>query len=241
MSRAISNHQTQRAAMHAALGEPVRLAIAEALAVGDLSGKELAATFDLPTNLLAHHLSVMESAGLITRQRSEGDGRRSYIHLRSEEPTVAHLIAPAQFQHQVPRRVLFVCTHNSARSQLAAAEWKRTSTVPVASAGTHPAKAIHRRAVETAKRHKLSLEGAGTRQVAQVRAEDDFVVAVCDQAHEELAATGQPGAIHWSIPDPGRQDSTKAFETAYDDIRARVVRLADAWQSSSATKSRSTR
>lgn len=228
MSRAISASQTDRAKMHAALGEPVRLAIAESLAVGDLSAKELAVRFDLPTNLLAHHLRVMESAGLITRRRSEGDGRRTYVHLRTEETSVADLIRPAVMGRQAPRRVLFVCTHNSARSQLAAAEWKRASKVPVASAGTHPADAIHRRAIATAKRHKLSL-GASTQQVAQVRAKDDLVVAVCDQAHEELAATGQSDAIHWSIPDPVRQDTTRAFETAFDDIRARVVRLADAW------------
>ena len=153
---------------------------------------------------------------------------------------MANLIIPTSFGHQPPRRVLFVCTHNSARSQLAAAEWKRTSKVPVASAGTHPADTIHRRALDTAKRHKLSLAGAGTQQVAHVRAKDDLVVAVCDQAHEELAATGQPGAIHWSIPDPVRQDTNRAFENAYDDIRARVVRLADAWHSSTDSTSRST-
>lgn len=224
--------------MHAAVGEPVRLAIAEALAVGDLSAKELATAFDLPTNLLAHHLGVMETAGLITRRRSEGDGRRSYVHLRIEEPSVSNLITPASLGGQAPRRVLFVCTHNSARSQLAAAEWKRASKVPATSAGTHPADAIHRRARDTAKRHKLSL-GAGTQQVAQVRAKDDLVVAVCDQAHEELAATGESGAIHWSIPDPVRHDTTQAFEAAFDDIRARVVRLAGAWPSSPDTTPRS--
>ena len=181
----------------------------------------------------------MESAGLINRRRSEGDGRRSYVHLRTEEPSVSNLVTPATIRHQAPRRVLFVCTHNSARSQLAAAEWKRASKVPAASAGTHPADTIHRRALDTAKRHKLSLAGAGTQQVAQVRATDDLVVAVCDQAHEELAATGLPGAIHWSIPDPVRQGTNRAFENAYADIRARVVRLADAWHSST-TDSRST-
>ena len=182
----------------------------------------------------------MESAGLIARRRSEGDGRRSYVHLRTEQPSVANLITPGVFGHQALRRVLFVCTHNSARSQLAAAEWKRTSKVPVASAGTHPADTIHRRALDTARRHKLSLAGAGTQPVAHVRTEDDLVVAVCDQAHEELAATGQPGALHWSIPDPVRQDTNNAFESAYDDIRSRVVRLADAWPSSTTSTSRRT-
>jgi len=239
MNRAISSSQTERAQLHAALGEPIRLAIAEALAVGDLAGKELAARFDLPTNLLAHHLGVMESAGLIVRRRSEGDGRRSYVHLRTEQPSVSSLITPATLGHPPPRRVLFVCTHNSARSQLAAAEWKRTSKVPVASAGTHPADAIHRRALDTAKRHKLTL-GASTQQVEQVRAKDDLVVAVCDQAHEELAATGQSDAIHWSITDPVRHDTTQAFDAAFDDIKARVVRLAGAWPSTTDSAPRST-
>ena len=191
--------------MHAALGEPVRLAIAEALAVGDLSGKELAATFDLPTNLLAHHLGVMESAGLITRRRSEGDGRRSYVHLRTEEPSVANLIAPADHRHQAPPSECCSCAHTT---RLAHNWLPPNGSGPARSRWPAPGPirptTIHRRALDTARRHKLSLAMPAPSRWLRSVPTDDLVVAVCDQAHEELAATGQPGAIHWSIPDPVR-------------------------------------
>jgi protein-tyrosine-phosphatase len=64
---------------------------------------------------------------------------------------------------------------------------------------------------------------------------------VCDQAHEELAAAGQSDAIHWSIPDPVRHDTNQAFEAAFDDIRVRVARLADAWPPSPDSTPRSMR
>src|SRR5450755_275347 len=78
----------QRARRYAALGEPVRLAIIDQLTLGDASPGELGAVVDLPTNLLAHHLRVLEEAGLIRRVRSEGDRRRSYVQLRLDNPIV---------------------------------------------------------------------------------------------------------------------------------------------------------
>src|SRR4051794_23327028 len=115
-----------RARMHAALGEPVRLAIVDQLTLGDASPGELAAVTGLATNLLAHHLKVLDDAGLIRRARSEGDRRRSYVQLRWDPATVAALAGPGgpsaggRPAGPVPR-VVFVCTHNSARSQLAVA------------------------------------------------------------------------------------------------------------------------
>src|SRR4051794_20099054 len=147
--------------MHAALGEPVRLAIVDHLALGDVSPGELGRVVKLQTNLLAHHLRVLVEAGLIRRIKSEGDGRRSYVQLVQDDPAVIALTgataAPAGSLARTGPRVGFVCTHNSARSQLAAAAWSRASRVPVASAGTHPAARIHPRAVKVARRHGLAL------------------------------------------------------------------------------------
>src|SRR5450755_1460194 len=104
-----------RARMHAALGEPVRLTIVDQLALGDASPGELRGVVDLPTNLLAHHLRVLQEAGLIRRVRSEGDQRRSYVQLRWDDAVVARLLSAAMTDPNgtVPR-VVFVCTHNSA-------------------------------------------------------------------------------------------------------------------------------
>ena len=71
----------QRAAVHAALGEPSRLAIVDHLAASDRSPQDLQEAVGVPSNLLAHHLDVLEAAGLIERSRSSGDGRRRYVHL----------------------------------------------------------------------------------------------------------------------------------------------------------------
>ena len=72
----ISERLLSRARMHAALGEPVSLAIVDNLVLGDASPGELGEIVALPTNLLAFHLKVLDGAGLIRRVRSEGDRRR---------------------------------------------------------------------------------------------------------------------------------------------------------------------
>ncbi len=207
-----------RARIHAALGDPARLAIADALAVGDASPGEIAARLGMATNLVAHHLHVLADAGLIDRSRSEADRRRTYVRLRPQ--TLAALAAPVL---AVPRRVVFICTRNSARSQLAAALWSRHSAVPAASAGTQPAARVHPRAVRTAKRHGLRLDPARTATVDAVISGGDLVIAVCDHAHETLPA--DPGRLHWSVPDPVPADTDEAFESAYRDIATRVDRL----------------
>jgi protein-tyrosine-phosphatase len=120
--------------------------------------------------------------------------------------------------------VVFVCTHNSARSQLAAALWRRRSAVPAASAGTEPAGRVHPLAVATARAHGLSLGRARTAKVGEVLRADDLVVAVCDNAHEQL--TGE--RLHWSVPDPAPAGTDDAFDRAFRDLADRVDRLAPA-------------
>jgi ArsR family transcriptional regulator, arsenate/arsenite/antimonite-responsive transcriptional repressor / arsenate reductase (thioredoxin) len=210
-----------RARVHAALGEPTRLAIVDALALGDASPGEVAAALGLPTNLLAHHLGVLQEAGVIERSRSEGDRRRTYLRLCPEG-----LAALAPTGGPMVARVVFVCTHNSARSQLAAALWANRSSIPAACAGTDPAPRVHPRAVRVARRHGLILHPAKTAHVREVLREDDLVIAVCDNAHEHLPA--QPRRLHWSVPDPAPVDTDAAFEAAYTDIATRIDRVAPA-------------
>ena len=71
----------RRAVLHAALADPARLQITDTLLAGDASPSELAAMLAMPSNLLAHHLHVLEQAWIITRRRSEGDRRRTYLQL----------------------------------------------------------------------------------------------------------------------------------------------------------------
>lgn len=212
----------ERAQVHAALGEPARLAIVDRLTLGDASPSEIGRELGVPSNLLAHHLKLLQQVGVIERSRSEGDHRRTYLRLRRE--ALAGLL-PAGVR-SAPR-VVFVCTHNSARSQLAAALWARHSPVPVASAGTHPAAQIHPRAMAIARSRGVPLGRARTAHVTDVLHDDDLVVAVCDNAHEELGAQAAD-RLHWSVPDPARVDTDDAFEHAFTDLANRVDRLAPA-------------
>jgi protein-tyrosine-phosphatase len=211
-----------RARVHAALGDPARLAIVDALTLGDASPGEIGADLDMPTNLVAHHLKVLQEAGLVVRSRSEGDRRRTYLRL---DPAVLASLTPPPLQ--AGERVVFVCTHNSARSQLAAALWRDRVGGAVASAGTHPAARVHPRAVKVAHRHGLALDPADTAHVTDVVHDGDLVIAVCDNAHEDLAGPARP-QLHWSIPDPVRVDTDEAFEATYTDLENRITRIAPA-------------
>jgi len=214
-----------RAALHAALGDPARLTIVDTLAWGEASPGELAARLGMTSNLLAHHLHVLEDAGLLTRHRSEGDRRRNYLALNRDVLDLLQPTSPAL----MAERLVFVCTQNSARSQLAAAMWNDHSPVPATSAGTHPARRVHPGAVAVARRRHLALVPAPPRHVHDVLDPADLVVTVCDSAHEELAtgSTGGPvePGLHWSIPDPVTADDPAAFDTVVDELTDRITRL----------------
>lgn len=207
-----------RAAQHAALADVARLAVVEELALGDRSPSELQKVVDLPSNLLAHHLKVLEDAGLVARRRSEGDRRRTYLTLLDSS-----LVEQAPADRVLVGRVLFVCSANSARSQLAAALWRRTSDVPVVSAGTRPAERVADGARAVAERRSLKLAGSRPRLLSEVAAPGDYVVAVCDNAYEEL---GRAVRLHWSVADPIARGDDSAFDLAYDEIERRITTLA---------------
>lgn len=204
-----------RAARHAALGDPVRLAIVDELHRSDRAPVELRRLLDLESNLLTHHLDVLESVGLVERTRSSGDGRRRYVHLlRDRLPG----LVPGR-----PLRAasaLFVCTRNSARSQLAAALWRSRVGSPAASAGTHPADRVHPGAIAAAKRLGLDLTDATPRTLASIPRLPPIVVTVCDQAHEELDPDGT--WLHWSVPDPVPSGSRAAFDAVVAELVERI-------------------
>jgi ArsR family transcriptional regulator, arsenate/arsenite/antimonite-responsive transcriptional repressor / arsenate reductase (thioredoxin) len=232
------NALMRRAALHAALGDPGRLAIVDTLLLGEASPTELQHLLAMPSNLLAHHVQVLEKVGVVSRHRSEADRRRTYLTLA---PGAFDALAPVKVQDAV--RVVFVCTHNSARSQLAAALWNDTSPVPATSAGTHPAAAVHPGAVTAAQRHRIPLTPAPPRHIDDVLNSDDVVITVCDAAHEELVATrgvvldAAPGRLHWSIPDPARTGDDPAFDQVVTDLIDRIARVAPAVHSARSRRS----
>ena len=207
----------RRVAWHAALADTARLRIVDLLALGDRAPSELQTELGIASNLLAHHLGVLEVEGIIARARSEGDRRRSYVRLTD------HTTAGGDGTVLHAARVVFVCTGNSARSPLAAAIWAHLSPIPATSAGTSPADQTSKAAVATAARHGLDLTGHSPRPLAAVRHDGDLVVTVCDRAHETV---GTGGALHWSVPNPGLIGGQHAYETAFADLDRRVHALA---------------
>ena len=126
----------------------------------------------------------------------------------------------------VPQPVLFVCTANSARSQLAAALWTSITGTRATSAGTHPAERVHPGAVAAARRAGLDLRGARPAQLVAVERPPAVTITVCDRAHEEL----DPGPAwwHWSISDPVAAGSAEAFDATVAELRGRITTVAGA-------------
>lgn len=218
MSVEVSHAVTRRASIHAALADPSRLAIVDRLLVSDASPSELQSLLSMPSNLVAHHIRVLANAAVVVRARSEADRRRTYLSLNTD---ALEVMVPSI--HHRAKRVVFVCTQNSARSQLAVAIWSRHSGLPAASAGTNPVAEIHPGALAASRRHGLQLRPRTPTHLENVLAPGDLVVAVCDAAHEELGE--DLPRIHWSIPDPGRTATPTAFDRAVVDLTTRIGRL----------------
>ena len=212
MSR-ISADTEHRAAFHAALSEPARVAVVDELHHSDRSPKELSDLLGIAPSLLAFHLDALDGAGLIERIVSSGDRRRRYVRLRAEQLDVLtrQAVDPGD-------AVLFVCTQNSARSQLAAAAWRSDRGGTASSAGTDPAPVVHPGAIAAAERAGLDLSDARPRRLDQVPT-GPRLVTVCDLAHEQLP--DRP-SWHWSIPDPVAVGTDAAFDQALELIRTRI-------------------
>ncbi len=219
-----------RTEIHAALADEHRLAIADALVLGDLSPGELADILGVSSNLLAHHLGVLEDAGVVRRLRSEGDARRTYVSLNADDPIVAATVGAPP--HLDALRIVFVCTSNSARSPMAASLLAASCPLPVASAGTAPGTAYREGAVAALRTRGLSPMAAGPAGVDDVVRGGDLIVAVCDRAYEAMSGAGAPAEassrpmLHWSIPDPAQAEGADAFDRAAARLETRVARLA---------------
>jgi arsenate reductase (thioredoxin) len=128
------------------------------------------------------------------------------------------------------RRVLFICTHNSARSQIAEG-WLRTmggDRFEVFSAGTEATR-VRPEAIQVMAERGIDLSGQSSKTLAGFLDQPfDFAITVCDQANEACPVfTGADQRLHWSFPDPSAvagDDATRlqAFRQARDAIEARL-------------------
>ena len=138
---------------------------------------------------------------------------------------------PAAFITRPPGRVLFLCVHNSSRSQMAEgfAHQMAPAGVVVLSAGTEP-RGVHPRAAEAMAEVGVALSGQSSKHLDDVPWRDcDTVVTLCGEADETCPAlAGDVRRVHWPLPDPSAappEHQLEVFREVRDEIRWRVASL----------------
>ena len=126
------------------------------------------------------------------------------------------------------KQVLFLCTGNSCRSQMAEAiiNDRLGETWEAASAGTKPAASVHPKAVVALA--EIGIRHAGrTKSVDEFRGADlDLVVTLCDSAQEECPVwLGKGKRLHHDYPDPAKTDDMQDFRKVRDDMLRDLVAL----------------
>jgi ArsR family transcriptional regulator, arsenate/arsenite/antimonite-responsive transcriptional repressor / arsenate reductase (thioredoxin) len=205
------------------LAHELRWQLLNLLSRSDYRVQELTSLLDKPQNLVSYHLRLLREGALVTERRSNADRRDIYYSLdmaqlytlyRESGQTLHPALVPEQLavptflpHTAVPHRFLFLCTHNSARSQLAEAFLRQMvpAHVLVQSAGSHPSTAVHPLAIRAAQElFQLDIRHQTPTPLAQIANETfDYVITVCDQMREvcpTFPATTQQ--IHWSLADP---------------------------------------
>jgi arsenate reductase (thioredoxin) len=129
-------------------------------------------------------------------------------------------------------RLLFLCTGNSARSQMAEAllKWKGKGRFQAASAGSRPAARVNPYALETLREYGIPWAGHPPRSVEGLEREPwDFVITVCDRAKESCPIFPcQPVLAHWGMPDPAEVEGDEATkQKAYRDAFVLLSRRID--------------
>jgi protein-tyrosine-phosphatase/DNA-binding transcriptional ArsR family regulator len=222
-------------------GHELRWRLLGELARSDRQVRELTGLVGQPQSLVSYHLGRLRAGGLVAMRRSSADRRESYyridlvrcgelladaaaaLHpgLRPAPPAGATRVSPAA-------RVLFLCTGNSARSQIAEALLRHHGgeAVEAFSAGSHP-KRLHPSAVRVMReRFGIDIAGQRVKHLEEFTGRRfDHVISLCDRLREVCPEfPGPPELIHWSIPDPAAEGSGEypAFERTAAELDTRV-------------------
>ena len=145
----------------------------------------------------------------------------------------AEAITLVRSKGDTPIRVLFLCTHNSARSQIAEAllSRKRQGRFEVASAGTEPGEAVHPLALDALARAGIDWSGARPKGLEAVLDGTvwDLVITVCDRAREACPRLpGRPVTVHWGMPDPAAEEGgEETRKAAFWDVLTFLGRRVD--------------
>jgi protein-tyrosine-phosphatase len=216
-------------------GHPLRWELLSELAESDRRVRELTETLGRPQNLVSYHLRLLRQGGLVTTRRSAYDGRDAYYSLNL--PQYGELLTATRAFDPIPRkkhasalRVLFLCTGNSSRSQIAEALIGPLSgaSVTAVSAGSHP-KALHPNAVRVLGARGIDISRNETKSLSIFsRRRFDLVITLCDKVREVCPEFPHgPAAIHWSVADPAAapgsdRETYPVFEQTASEIEARI-------------------
>jgi protein-tyrosine-phosphatase/DNA-binding transcriptional ArsR family regulator len=210
-------------------GHPLRWRLLSELGRSDRRVHELTGLVGEPQNLVSYHLGKLREGRLVCARRSSADGRDTYYGLDlarvggllsaaggALHPGLRLSPSPGDRTLTGPVRVLFLCTGNSARSQMAEALVRARSggAVEAVSAGSHP-KPLHPNAVRVMREaYGLDLAGQAPKSLDLFAGQGfagqgfDWVISLCDRVREVcpefpgVEAGGRPEVIHWSLPNP---------------------------------------
>jgi protein-tyrosine-phosphatase/DNA-binding transcriptional ArsR family regulator len=229
------------------VAHPLRWQLLRELVQSDRAVWELTQLLDEPQSLVSYHLRQLRDGGLVFARRSSADGRDSYYALDLSACQDALQAAggalhrglwlvpappagrPLRQSRRRPR-VLFLCTGNSARSQIAEAFIERMSggKVEAASAGSHP-KPMHPNAVRVLEKRGIDISANRTKHLDEFLSRRfDMVVTLCDRVREVCPEfPSHPQLVHWSIPDPTLEgptdrESYAAFERTAAELETRI-------------------
>ncbi len=225
-------------------GHPLRWRLLQELARSDRQVRELTEAVDARQSLVSYHLSRLRAAELVSMRRSSADARDAYYTLeltrfRDSLATVGGELHPGLRLAVAPeaggrrgrtRQILFLCTGNSARSQMAEAllEHLGGDGVRGFSAGSHP-KRLHPNAVRAMREYGIDLSGRQAKHMsAYARRRFDYVVSLCDRVREVCPEfRGDPTVIHWSIADPSAEpgsdeETLPVFRRTAADLETRI-------------------
>ncbi len=222
-------------------GHPLRWRLLSELARSDLRVGELCERAARPQSLVSYHLRQLRDGGLVSARRSAADGRDSYYaldlgrcrELLASAGIALHpgLAASAVTDTPVAASVLFLCTGNSSRSQMAEA-LSAAGGLNAVSAGSHP-KPLHPLAVRVMRRRGIDISERRSKHLSEFAGRRfDYVISLCDRVREVCPEfPGAPEAIHWSIPDPARESTLPAFERTAAELETRIGFLTEAIKS----------
>lgn len=225
------------------LADETRWRLLHELRLSDYQVGELVERLGLSQNLVSYHLGLLRQAGFVQVHRSDADGRALYYRLKLDalhggfRQVAASLHGPDVVSHdEVPALpVVFLCSGNSARSQMAEGWLRHLSggRVPVQSAGVNP-RPIQPLVVQVMQEVQIDVSQQHAKGLDHLKPFEPppLVITVCDAAREHIHSQTlhARASLHWSVPMPARMQLTggselMVFRALRDELRERVEGL----------------